>query len=179
MPDWELFIGPCNCEILVRYLLPCRYILFRVCDQGFPIPLSLFYPRWWINDDSPTPREFVPRYYDESLDPHDQHPSAFRDKAKNKYLEAAARLDDLHKHLPRQQADQLANQMATFEANVSSNHAAIQKNLQGIPTELLAPPPTKQAGWIALQEKKKYDKANARKLIAVEVSEKEARQQEK
>ena len=43
----------------------------------------------------------------------------------------------------------------------------------------LAPPSTKQAGWIALQEKKKHDKANARSLTAAEASEREARQQEK
>ena len=82
-----------------------------------------------------------------------------------------AKLEDLHNNLPRQQADQLANQLATFEVNVTSSHAAIQKNLQGIPTELPAPPPTKQAAWLALQEKKKHDKANARKLLAVETSE--------
>ena len=44
--DYESYIGPCNCEILVRYLLPCRYLLFRACNEGFPIPLLLFYSRW-------------------------------------------------------------------------------------------------------------------------------------
>ena len=144
MPDWEPFIGPCNCEILVRYLLPCRHLLFRACDEGFPIPQSLFYPRWWI-DDIPTPRTFIPRYFDETLDPSDADLSAFRDKAKNTFLEAAAQLDDLHNKLPRQQANQLANQLATFQINVASNHTAIQKNLQRIPIELPVPPPTKQA----------------------------------
>ena len=178
IPDWEPFIGPCNCEILVRYLLPCRHLLFRACDEGFPIPQSLFHPRWWI-DDIPTPRAFIPHYFDETLDPFDTHPSAYRDKAKNTYLKATAELEDLHNKLPRQQANQLANQLATFQANVTMSHTALQKNLQEIPTELPAPPPTKQAGWIALQEKKKHDKANTRKLTAAEASEKEARQQEK
>ena len=45
IPDWESFIRSCNYKILVRYLLPCRYILFRACDQGFSISLSLFHPR--------------------------------------------------------------------------------------------------------------------------------------
>ena len=31
-----------------------------------------------------------------TLDPHDQDSSAFRDKGKNRYLKAVARLDDLH-----------------------------------------------------------------------------------
>ena len=177
-PDYELTAGPCNCEILVRYLLPCRHLLFRACAEGFPIPLSLFHPRWWI-DDVPTPREFTPRYYDETLDPHDQDPLVFQSKGKNRFLEAAAQLEELHTKLPRQQADQLANQLATFQVNVASSHAAIQKNLQGIPTELPAPPPTKRAGWTALQEKKKHDKANARKLTSEEASERDARQQDK
>ena len=141
MSDWEPFIEPCNCEILVRYLLPCRHLLFRACDEGFPIPQSLFHPRWWI-DDIPTPRTFTPRYFDETLDPFDADPSAFRDKAKSRYLEATAQLDNLHNKLPRQQADQLANQVAIFQVNVASSHAAVQKNFQGIPTELPAPPPT-------------------------------------
>ena len=59
---------------------------------------------------------------------------------------------------------------------MASSHAAIQENLRGIPTELSASSPTKQANWIALQEKTKHNKANARKLIAVEASEKKARQ---
>ena len=53
------------------------------------------------------------------------------------------------------------------------------QQFRGISTELSAPPPTKQAGWIALSEKKKHDKTNARKLTAAETSEREARPQEK
>ena len=34
--------------------------------------------------------------------------------------------------------------MTTFETNVASSDAAIQKNLRGIPTELPAPSPTVQ-----------------------------------
>ena len=96
--------------------------------EGFPILQSLFHPRWWI-DDIPAPRSFVPSYFNETLDPDDADPSTFRDKARNRYLEATAELDNLHNKLPRQQADQLANQVATFQVNVASNHVAIQKNL--------------------------------------------------
>ena len=125
--DYEPYIGPRNCEILVRYLLPCRHLLFRAYNEGFSISLLLFHPRWWI-DDILTLREFTSRYYDETLDLHDQDPSTFRDKGQNRYLEAVAHLDVLHTNLPRQQADQLANQLNTFQVNVTSSHAAIQKN---------------------------------------------------
>ena len=56
--NYELYIGPGNCEILVRYLPPFRYLLFRVYNEGFPIPLLS----------------------DETLDPHDQDLLTFRDK---------------------------------------------------------------------------------------------------
>ena len=79
-----------------------------------------------------------------SLNSHNADPLVFRDKVKNKYLKAATKLDDLHKTLSHQQADQLINQIITFEANVASSDIAIQKNLRGIPTELSAPPPTVQ-----------------------------------
>ena len=92
-----------------------------------------------------TSRTFTPRYFDETLDSHDADSLVFRDKAKNKYLEAATKPDDLHKTLPRQQADQLANQITTFEVHVVSSHVVIQENLRGISTELSAPPSTKQA----------------------------------
>ena len=76
-----------------------------------------------------TPRIFTSRYFDETLNPYNIDLSAFRDKATNRFLEAAAKLDDLHNKLSRQQADQLTNQIVTFQANVASSYAAIQKNL--------------------------------------------------
>jgi len=53
-PEWiaakELAIqpitaGPCDCDIYIRYGLPCRHYLLRACIQGFPIPISLLHPR--------------------------------------------------------------------------------------------------------------------------------------
>ena len=39
----------CQCEILLRYSLPCRHYLQDVYRNGQPIPRSLIHPRWWIN----------------------------------------------------------------------------------------------------------------------------------
>ena len=166
--------GPCNCYLMTAFALPCRHYLLRACIEGFPIPLSLFHPRWWI-DDIPTPHEWSPRYYDQTLAPGDNDPSMHRDHGRNTFLAAAASLQSLHTALPRAQADQLANQLATFQANVTTTHEALQQRLQGIPTELPQPPPTRKAQWATmLQEKKKHGKANARKLTGAEMSEKTA-----
>lgn len=37
--DYEPYIGPCDCEFLVRYLLPCRHLLFRAYNEGSPVSL--------------------------------------------------------------------------------------------------------------------------------------------
>ena len=56
-----------------------------------------------------------------------------------------------------------------------ATHKALQQRLQGIPTELPQPPPTRKAQWATmLQEKKKHGKANARKLTGAKISEKTA-----
>ena len=41
-------LGPCACEILQRYSLPCKHYLYRIVQNGQPIPRSLLHPRWWL-----------------------------------------------------------------------------------------------------------------------------------
>lgn len=38
----------CQCELLLRYSLPCRHYLLRACKTGQRIPQTPFYPRWWL-----------------------------------------------------------------------------------------------------------------------------------
>src|SRR5271155_149362 len=49
-------LGPCDCEILYRYSLPCKHYLYRVAQTGLPIPRSLLRPRWWLGGPGSTPR---------------------------------------------------------------------------------------------------------------------------
>ena len=169
--------GPCNCPLLVRFLLPCKHLLRKAYSEGFPIPLSLFHPRWWIDDVS-TPYTFTPRYWSDTIDPDSKDPTAFRDQGKNKFLANMQALNNLHQTLPKEQADKLAHQLATFQVNVTEAHAIIQKNLQGIPTELPPIPPTKKAQWAELKAKKAHDKAAARAMTAAEINNRETNQLE-
>ena len=39
-------LGECDYEILTRWSLPCKHWLLRCLQQKFPIPVSLYHPRW-------------------------------------------------------------------------------------------------------------------------------------
>jgi len=45
----QLASEQCECELLLRFSLPCKHHLLHACATGIPIPRSLFHPRWWLN----------------------------------------------------------------------------------------------------------------------------------
>jgi hypothetical protein len=47
--DQQLASEQCECELLMRFSLPCKHHLLHACATGIPIPKSLFHPRWWLN----------------------------------------------------------------------------------------------------------------------------------
>lgn len=71
-PDIEE--GPCDCDIYIRWTLPCRHYLLRACREGFPIPMALLHPRWWLDGPLGAPPNWRPRYYDQTLDSDDFYP---------------------------------------------------------------------------------------------------------
>ena len=46
--DRDVLPSACQCELLLRYGLPCRHHLQEVYRSGMPIPRSLCHSRWWI-----------------------------------------------------------------------------------------------------------------------------------
>jgi hypothetical protein len=44
----DLNLGPCGCQLLLRYSLPCKHYLLRACQTGIPLSKSLVHPRWWL-----------------------------------------------------------------------------------------------------------------------------------
>jgi len=170
--------GSCDCDIYIRYELPCRHYLLRACIQGFPIPISLLHPRWRLNGPPIAPGNWQARYYDDSINPDDANPTKYHDVGKNRFLHAAASLQKLHQELPRQQADLLANQLSTFHANVTVTHERLQEVGQGLPVTLPKPPPTRKEVWAELRQKKKHDRVNARALTAAEAAERDAKQRD-
>ena len=171
--------GSCDCDIYIRYELPCRHYLLRACRQGFPIPLSLLHPRWRLNGPPIAPGNWQARYYDDSIYPDDANSTRYHDVSKNRFLHAAASLQKLHEELPRQQADLLANQLSTFHTNVTVTHEKLQEVSQGLSVTLPKPPPTRKEVWAELRQKKKHDRVNARALTAAEAAERDAKQRDK
>jgi len=47
-----LILEECQCELLLRYSLPCKHHLLHTYEAGLLILCSLFHPRWWL--DSPS-----------------------------------------------------------------------------------------------------------------------------
>ena len=47
----EAVQGPCKCEIVVRFGLPCRHAhyLLRAAIASYPIPITLLHPRWRLD----------------------------------------------------------------------------------------------------------------------------------
>ena len=76
-PEWEelkpfvanlhnlINLGPCECEILLRFHLPCKHYLLRAAQTGQAIPRSLIHPRWWLKGPAITLRDWVPIYPEE------------------------------------------------------------------------------------------------------------------
>jgi hypothetical protein len=63
-----------QCELLVRYGIPCRHWMYVAYSRECQLPLSLFHPRWplygpvvvrrrwkmtWDKDDLPLPRQLT------------------------------------------------------------------------------------------------------------------------
>jgi len=57
--DRQLASEQCECELLLRFSLPCKHHLLHACATGIPIPRSLFHPRWWLNG-PPISEAFTP-----------------------------------------------------------------------------------------------------------------------
>lgn len=49
----------CQCELLLRYSLPCKHHLLHASCAGMKAPRSLFHPRYWLNG-PPILKSFLP-----------------------------------------------------------------------------------------------------------------------
>jgi hypothetical protein len=58
----ELDLGPCACQLLLRYSLPCKHHLLQACQTGVPLPKSLVHPRWWLKGPTIRYNQWVPFY---------------------------------------------------------------------------------------------------------------------
>ena len=45
---YAIKLGPCRCELLLRFGLPCKHYLERIYHTGQPIPRRLVHLRYWL-----------------------------------------------------------------------------------------------------------------------------------
>ena len=52
----------CDCEVLLRFGIPCQHHLRRAFLENSPIPKTLLHPRWWLNGPDILSTNWVPFY---------------------------------------------------------------------------------------------------------------------
>jgi hypothetical protein len=153
-------IPSCQCELLLRYGLPCRHYLQEIYRNGVPIPRSLCHPRWWIFGPTIRFSNWQPSVYTFSL------PIS---PPRNAVTQSAQRLIDLRDTLQG-------------EAKARVDRAILQANAQV--TELAQQAQREAALPISMPEKvekqgrrdfKQHGKTTRRGMTAVEALERDER----
>jgi hypothetical protein len=107
-PDsiWE---GSClhDCSFPVRYGLPCRHWMIRAVLDGFPLPLSLVHPRWWLSGSPVMEGRWAMRYHDAAIDPEERWVDGYRNRDKDIVMESVHNLLDQQSQLLPEQSEHL------------------------------------------------------------------------
>jgi hypothetical protein len=155
----------CQCELLLRYGLPCRHYLQRVYRSGMPIPRSLCHPRWWIFGPAIKFNNWQPSIYTTTL------PIS---PPRNQVTQSAQKLIDLRDSLQGEAKARV--DQAILQANAQVVELAQQAQREAtLPTEL--PEQVKKQGW--RRNFKEHDKTTRRGMTAVEAMEREEQRAEK
>jgi hypothetical protein len=161
----DINLEPCECELLLRFSLPCKHHLLQACQSGIPLPKSLVHPRWWLK--GPTIRSDVwkPSYTQEQqliLSP----------KRKDIY-KAIQDVMLVRDRLGPEEQSRFDSQYLKTQENaktIAERHEDLSHIPIGIPDAI----PKKT--W---RKKKNHGKANAPGLTAAEASDKDRKEREK
>jgi hypothetical protein len=41
-------LGPCECELICRFSLPCKHHVLQAAQTGQALPCTLLHPPWWL-----------------------------------------------------------------------------------------------------------------------------------
>jgi hypothetical protein len=147
----------CDCELPLRYGLPCAYRLSVYMTTGTPIPLALFHPRWFLGGrplvnsapSNPQPAAPVPRDYLEST------------KTTTTMHEMLQLRDGLNSEHKLRLDSMLIKQAELAKSTATS--LTLQSNA---PVALPAPIP--KAKWV--QYRKQHDKTGTRGMTGAEIA---------
>jgi hypothetical protein len=155
----NLDLGPCDCQLLLRYSLPCKHYLLRACQTGIPLPKSLVHPRWWLKGPTIRDDQWVPFYGQEQ-------PNILSPKRRDIYNAVQDVMTVRERLGPEEQA---RFDFQYLKANAAAKELAeYHEELSLIP--IGQPDAIPKKTW---RKKKTHDKANARGLTAAQASDKD------
>lgn len=144
-----------ECELPLRFRLPCKHWMLPFYLRGEPLPPSLFHPRWlldgpvvvqsWrmssskltVESTSPSPTSAVPFY--------SGNPSTrvrYQDDGVQLIIDSAARVVETLRSLPAGQKEIFASGFYDLTSKLQSRTSEIMASRQAMPAEL--PPPLPQ-----------------------------------
>ena len=167
---------PCtDCELLVRFGLPCKHYLIRACVEGSPIPRSLLHPRWWVHSEPIKVTAWTPIYQTFALPvsparPTVAHPyvSPRRNEITGlglQVLEAREELTGYARQRYEAAATQAQRGLVEFAQDLRQDDLHVRM-----------PDIVKKPFWN--RQLKSHDKANKRLMTGAEASERDANQRE-
>jgi hypothetical protein len=165
--DILISTSSCQCELLLRYGLPCRHHLQEIYCNGLPIPRSLCHLRWWIF--GPTIRF---SNWQPSINTTTTLPIS---PPRNQVTQSAQKLIDLRDDLQGEAKARV--DQAILQANAQVMELAQQAQREAaLPTEL--PEQVKKQGW-RRRDFKEHDKTTRRAMTVVEAMERDEQRAEK
>jgi hypothetical protein len=147
----------CECQILLRYSLPCKHHLLRACLSGEPIPKSLVHPRWWLKGPTIRQSTWAPSYaVEQGLVLSPRRKDIY--KAVQTAMEARARLG----------VEDQSRWDGQFIGGLSKLTTAAERREELAQIPIGVPDAVPKKTW---RKKKTHGKANARELTALELAE--------
>ena len=169
-------LGPCECEILRRYSLPCKHWLYQIAQTGASIPRSLLHPRWWLS--GPVVRcgawgdqSWSPQYTEEVEE--QQEVALILSPKRNDVYRAVAEVLEQRERLAAEERSRYDDQILAAGERLKTAGIRHQE-LAALPID--QPDPIPRRTW---RKKTSHGKANSRALTAAEVAEKDLRAQER
>ena len=81
--------------------------MIRSVLEGFPLPISLIYPRWWLTGGPVLARGWAMGYHDATINPQECWVGGFRNRGKDIMMESVQHLLDQQSQLLPEQSEHL------------------------------------------------------------------------
>ena len=156
-----------DCLLPMRYGLPCRHWMIKAVTEGFPLPISLVHPRWWLSGSPVRAGEWAMGYHDAAIDPQEYWIGGYRNRGTDIVMESIQHLLDQQSQLLPEQSERLMRQVVDSNNQILAEvHALKTRNQQSPP---MLPPPLPPT--LSLQARKQKGSTRKRALTGAEASE--------